>query len=172
MLTLRLCCDKDEWQTHAVPVNWLSTQLSVSKTKVAPRKYSLFILKLYPIFTVPTANTCSPSNSLVKAVRWDLCHTNILDTECFGDCVSRCVPHLNSDIESGPKASLLELPPILCYIILCKSMAKVSMKSKFSLSQELWRSWSWGWVEVILCSDACCPFPEVCVQLSACSSGD
>lgn len=76
-------------------MNWLSTQLSVSKTKVAPRKYSLFILKLHPIFTVPAANTCSPSNSLVKAVRRDLRHTNILDTECFGACVSRCVPRLS-----------------------------------------------------------------------------
>lgn len=49
----------------------LRTQRSVSKTKVALRKYSLFILKLYPIFTSPC---CTDTLSLLARMstlkRW------------------------------------------------------------------------------------------------------
>lgn len=145
-------------------MNWLRTQPSVSKTKVARRKYSLLILKLHCVLAIPAAHTCSVTCQSRKMGAPSPKH--ILDAECFRRLCQTWRPGLKESV----------LAPVLCNIILCNSGAKVSMKAKFSSSQESCSEWKLR----VSRGNACCPFPEVCVcecvcvcvQPSACLSGD
>lgn len=115
MLTLLLCCDKDEWQTHAVPVNWLSTKLSMSKTKVALRKYSLFILKLYPVLK-PLLQIHAPLLRQLSKQKNESSFTHKWGRDCFEGFDFVCV---------------IELGLCVWHIVLYSSVSQLSMKSVF-----------------------------------------